>query len=201
MQKALNVRFKFAIDPLATNFDGIYIASTFLTPAYRGLLDASQSSKAKEFLTEMMTDGSHLLNDCNTSEENADPKNDEEEPPFKRFKHLDRVSELLRKKEEEERNKDSMELTTEEEEIERYTKTKHNCEELKLDPLTYWIQVAHIYPHLSGVACDILTTPASSAPVEHVFSISGEATRGRRNRLVDYNLERETLLRKNKSYL
>ena len=50
------------------------------------------------------------MNDCNASEENADPKNDEEEPPFKRFKHLDCVSELLQKKEVEERNKDSMEL-------------------------------------------------------------------------------------------
>ncbi len=177
------------------------MASTFLTPPYRGLLDDSETSIAKEFLKELMieTNDSH---DCDTSENalNADTEKDLQ-PPLKRFKHLDRVSEFLSKKEEEERNNDSIELSNEEEEIERYKNTKHSKEELQLVPLTYWVKLAHKYPHLSGAACDILTTPASSAPVERVFSISGEATRGRQNRLVGFNLERETLLRKNKSYL
>lgn len=42
MQQSLTTRFQFVWDPLAINFDGLYIASTFLTPAYRGLLDDSQ---------------------------------------------------------------------------------------------------------------------------------------------------------------
>ena len=50
---------------------------------------------------------------------------------------------------------------------------------------------------LLPVASGILCTPASTAPVEHVFSASGEVTRGKRNRLSGDNLERETLLRKN----
>ena len=49
---------------------------------------------------------------------------------------------------------------------------------------------------LSQIACEILATPASTAPVELVFSSGGEVTRGKRNRLTDNNLERETFLRR-----
>ena len=54
-----------------------------------------------------------------------------------------------------------------------------------------------MFPVASGIQCN----PASTAPVERVFSASGEVTRGKRNRLSDDNIERETLLRKNKTYL
>ena len=121
-----------------------------------------------------------------------------EEPPLKRFKHLDRVSELLQKKEAEENEEGPSQMTKEEEEIERYRPTN---DEMTLHPIVYWVNASHIYPHLSPVACDILSVPASSAPVERTFSVSGEASRGKRNRLADHNLERETLIRKNKKYL
>ena len=52
------------------------------------------------------------------------------------------------------------------------------------------------YPVLSSMALDILTIPASSTPVERVFSVAGESTSGKRNRLADQNLEREILVRK-----
>ena len=58
-----------------------------------------------------------------------------------------------------------------------------------------------MFSKLSEIACDIMCMPASSAPVERVFSVSREASRGKRNRIMDYNLERETLLCKNKKYL
>lgn len=57
------------------------------------------------------------------------------------------------------------------------------------------------FPALSTVACDILATPASTAPVERIFSCGGEVTRGKRNRLTDKNLKREILLRRNKKYI
>jgi len=38
----------------------------------------------------------------------------------------------------------------------------------------------------------------SLAPLEHIFSVSEEVSKGKRNRLADYNLERETLIRKQK---
>ena len=66
---------------------------------------------------------------------------------------------------------------------------------MKLDPIVYWVNVSHVYSCFSPVACDILSVPASSASVERTFSISREASRGKRNRLADYNLECETLLK------
>ena len=53
---------------------------------------------------------------------------------------------------------------------------------------------------LAPVACDILSVPVSSISVECSFSISREASRQKRNRLVDHNLEQEMLVRKNKKY-
>ena len=68
---------------------------------------------------------------------------------------------------------------------------------MTLDSLDYWIQ-KDLYPLLFLVASGI---PYSTAPVETVFSSSGEVTRGKENRLSDDNFERETLLRRNKTYL
>ena len=132
-----------------------------------------------------------------TTADNAVTLNDREEPPVKRFKHLDRVSELLQKKENEEKEAGPRQMTKGEEEIERYSQWRPTNDEMKLDPIVHWVKVSHIYPHLSPVACDILSVPASSAPVEQTFSISGEASKGKRNRLADHYLERETLIRKN----
>lgn len=69
-------------------------------------------------------------------------------------------------------------------------KSKHTRSEIEMDPLDYWLNSKALYPLLSPVACDIVTVPASTAPVERVFSCSGEAVKGR-----------ETLLRKNKQYI
>ena len=218
MQQSLITRFKFVRDPFASNFDGIYIASTFLTPAYRGLLEDTQLALAKDYLTDLIkednqdnhggnsqgitemvdTDGVEVVQ---VIEEGTVTLNDTEEPPLKRFKHLDRVGELLQKKEVEENEEGPPQMTKEEEEIERYSKCRPTNDEMTLDPIVYWVNASHIYPHLSPVACDILSVPASSAPVERTFSVSGEASRGKRNRLADHNLERETLMRKNKKYL
>ena len=53
---------------------------------------------------------------------------------------------------------------------------------------------------LSPLACDLLTIPAASAPIEKVFSTAGLVTSGKRNWLNDTHLERAILL-KNKTYL
>ena len=71
-------------------------------------------------------------------------------------------------------------MSKEKEEIERYCKYKPTKDKLKLDPIVYWVNAAHAFPRLSPVACDILSVPTSSAPIECTFSISGEASRGKK---------------------
>ena len=70
------------------------------------------------------------------------------------------------------------------------------------DPLEYWISKSDdlLLGTLAPYAINTLSIPVSSAPVERVFSVAGESTIGKRNRLTGSNLEREVLLRKNKSY-
>ena len=68
------------------------------------------------------------------------------------------------------------------------------------DPLQFWTSNT-TYRSLSLAAQAILVVPASSAPVERVFSRAGEATTGKRNRLTDANLEHEVFLRQNRKYL
>lgn len=70
-------------------------------------------------------------------------------------------------------------LSKEDEEIERYLRSRLSMKEMELDPLDYWIQMKHLYPLLFPIASAILSTPASTAPVERVFSASGEVTKGK----------------------
>lgn len=119
-----------------------------------------------------------------------------EEPPTKRFKHLNRVIE--------QKFKEGMKRKSVNPpgygEVERYFDSVESLAE-NVDPLLYWQNQTQEYPLLSSVALDYLTIPASSAPIERVFSSAGESTTGKRNRLADANLEREILLKKNKHYL
>jgi hypothetical protein len=58
-----------------------------------------------------------------------------------------------------------------------------------------------IFPNLARFSLDILTVHGSSAPIERVFSVGGEATTGKRNRLTDNCLECEILISKNRLFL
>jgi len=49
--------------------------------------------------------------------------------------------------------------------------------------LDFWIVNEMKYPLLAPLAQDLLSAPASAAHVEHVFSVCGELTAGKRNRL------------------
>ena len=55
------------------------------------------------------------------------------------------------------------------------------------------------YPPLPPLAQDLLPAPASEAYVEHVFSVCGELTAGKRNRLTK-GLEKRIFLKMNKKY-
>ena len=53
-------------------------------------------------------------------------------------------------------------------------------------------------PLLAPLALDVLAVPASSAPVERVFSTAGIASGGKCNSLSGVHLEQRVMWRKNK---
>ena len=85
-------------------------------------------------------------------------------------------------------------------ELDHYLTTLESARE-NADVLQYWVDLQLQYPLLSKLAVDTLVIPASSAPVERVFSTAGDSCVGRRNRLTDVNLEREVLIKRNHHYL
>jgi hypothetical protein len=64
----------------------------------------------------------------------------------------------------------------------------------------YWISLEQKYPLLSKVALDLISAPASQAYTERVFSVCGDITAGKRNRLAS-GLERRVFLKMNSKYL
>jgi hypothetical protein len=65
--------------------------------------------------------------------------------------------------------------------------------------LIFWVENQSTYPQLAPFAQDYLSAPASQAYVERVFSVCGDLTSGKRNRLTK-NLEKRTFLKMNIRY-
>ena len=137
--------------------------------------------------------------DCTYVPEDPEAESNLQEstPPSKRPKLLSRVASLIEEKKKQSNN--SVSISAEEKEVDRYNMDSFNIE-LEDDPFDFW-NITKDYPIIAPIACDILCVPSSTAPIERVFSTSGESKSGKRNRLTDYNLEREVLLRKNRKYL
>ena len=68
-----------------------------------------------------------------------------------------------------------------------------------VDSLSFWVNAEIKYPLLAPLAEDLIAAPASEAFVERVFSVCGELTTGKRNRLTK-NLEARTFLKINRKY-
>ena len=137
--------------------------------------------------------GSSSSDQFDTADENYEQSQEAEEPPTKCVKNLDRVSKLLEREELDDQESDEMQISKEEHQLNDYMKIKANSEDRRPDPFDYWIKRKEQLPSLSTVACDILATPASTAPVEKKFSSGGEVTRGKQNRLTDKNLRARDL--------
>ncbi len=122
----------------------------------------------------------------------------EAEPCFKRFKYLSSmVSDKLK---EQGASRASPHYSPQEEQLESYLRDNTMIDE-KVDAIDYWLQNNEKYPDIAPIALDILVIPASSTPIERVFSTAGIVSGGRRNRLSAKRLEREVLIKKNKSFL
>ena len=71
------------------------------------------------------------------------------------------------------------------------------CLEEDADPLSYWKRHSRTYPALARIAPTYLAIPASSAPVERLFSVAGKVFRPERCRLADKTFEQLMFLRCN----
>ena len=71
-------------------------------------------------------------------------------------------------------------------------------EDQKENPLNFWKTNTERLPNLSILACTYLGVPASSAPVERLFSIAGKVFRPDRCRLKDKTFKRLMFIRCNK---
>jgi len=67
------------------------------------------------------------------------------------------------------------------------------------DSLAFWNSTS-AYPSLAPLAQDLLAAPASQAYVERVFSVCGDPTAGKRNRLCQKLANRAFLTMNNKFY-
>jgi hypothetical protein len=79
--------------------------------------------------------------------------------------------------------------------LNQYLETKFDKETDEC--LSFWVDNRNIFDKLFIPAIVALSVPASSAPVERVFSFSGIFCRPHRSRISDANLERLTFLRCN----
>ncbi|MGH0134664.1 UNVERIFIED_CONTAM: hypothetical protein FKN15_055603 [Acipenser sinensis] len=67
-------------------------------------------------------------------------------------------------------------------------------------PSKFWQNKEIVYPRLAPVAEDLLAVPASQAFVERIFSVCGQLSSGRRNRM-DTSLEQRVFLKMNQKLL
>ena len=71
------------------------------------------------------------------------------------------------------------------------------CTDRHSDPLQYWKGQKCNYPNLAQLACRFLCVPASSAPVERLFTIGGKVFRPESCRLSDAVFELLMFIRSN----
>ena len=78
-------------------------------------------------------------------------------------------------------------------ELQLYLGSQHNQD---THGLQFWVEHQAQYPLLSPLAMDLLAAPASEAYVERVFSVCGDLTAGKRNRMMK-GLENRAFLKMN----
>ena len=80
-------------------------------------------------------------------------------------------------------------------EIQEYL--KQPCIDMTSDPLQYWKEQQTNFPHLTALALKYLAIPASSAPVERLFSIAGKIFRPERCSMSDTTFEKLMMIKCN----
>ena len=115
----------------------------------------------------------------------------DEPPPAKRSKLFN----FMANRSTQHAHTDTDTITPENNEVTTYL--EQPCEPEDSDPLCYWQKHATQFPRLSQLACNYLAMPASSAPVERLFSVAGKVFKPERCCLSDARFEQLMMIRCN----
>lgn len=124
-----------------------------------------------------------------TSTSTTSDENDMNQPPLKRFKRLSMDIEAHSSSD----NQAACLSSVDDELVAYLSASKSYCDQ---NGLNFWIKSEQTFPLLAPLAEDIICCPASEAYVERVFSVCGDLTSGKRNRL-SKQLENRTFLKMN----
>lgn len=116
------------------------------------------------------------------------------EPPLKKFKFLQQqlsISNL---------QSHTSSAVGPETELANYAAELCSTTMTNITAIAFWQARETGYPLLSKVALDLISAPASQAYTERMFSVCGDLTAGKRNRMTR-SLERRVFLRANFKYL
>ena len=113
----------------------------------------------------------------------AQPEDQSQPPPAKKRKESELLNYIFSETEIEPTSSSSTATSDIDSEIEKYLSSQISRKED--DPLKFWKENELLYPTLSKMAQCYLSIPATSAPVERLFSSAGKIFRPERCRLSD----------------
>ncbi|XP_071181300.1 zinc finger BED domain-containing protein 4-like [Mytilus edulis] len=122
----------------------------------------------------------------------SEPPCDQNSPPCKRAKNDDLFSFMPAPSVERKRNPSGISVSSE---MDDYL--SDNCIDMSKDPLLYWHSNCQCLPRLAKLAVQYLAIPATSAPVERLFSTAGKTFRPERCRLADGTFEKLMMVKCN----
>ena len=114
------------------------------------------------------------------------------QPPLKRFKFLQQQLSIS--------HPQTSPAVGPETELANYAAELCSTTFTNITAIEFWQARDAGYPLLSKVALDLIAAPASQAYTERMFSVCGDLTAGKRNRMTR-SLERRVFLRANLKYL
>lgn len=169
-----------------------FILATLLDPRFKlkWCQNEEQKSKSKEILlkrAQQITLPNSNQHISGSGELETEERNEDNEPPSKRKKA--ESSQLLSYIFNEQRSEAVSETTKTSLQVEISSYLSKPCLKENDDPLQFWGKQNADYPSLARLPACYLAIPASSGPVEKLFSISGKIFRPERCRLTDIHFQ------------
>ena len=207
MLAALDQRFAKLLNCATEGFDPLAAAACYVDPSVSAILGAPSLpgllAAARTF----------IFNQClSLSSESAHPSSSSQstptssgvgtstsvnvesvEPPLKRFKFLQQQLSISH-------SQSTSVGVGPETELANYSAELCSATVINCSATEFWQGREAGYPLLSKIALDLISAPASQAYTERVFSVCGDLTAGKRNRMTR-GLERRVFLRLNLKYV